>query len=607
LLATLVVPCRDQGRSHNRRSTPISLESRSALPAFSILAFALAEAWLGGRQLPLNMPNTSRRLSCSFLAFALAAFVAHAGTGAAPARPVIPTAVFDITAAPYLAKADGTTDNTAAIQAAIDAASAAGGGTVLFPPAAQPYLSGPLVLASKINFRVESGAVVQPLPFDRYPLGGARYADWLTAKGATDLEISGAGVIDGQGQAWWEAFRANKEMPHRPYLIKLSSCTRVLVHEITLRDSPMFHLVPDRCNDVTIEHITITAPGEGAHNTDGIDPSGARHLIRHCTISVGDDNIAIKAGSEFCTDMVITDCDFGAGHGLSIGGQSTKGLDGLVVERCRFKGTTSGLRMKADPTQGGLVQNVRYSDITMEDVTYPIVFYSYYKNVGNPGRNEFGPEKAAEWNTKPPLPLDTKTMPVWRNISIENLTVKGATGRSVIWGLPRADAMICGVTLRNISYAGDFGIRIFNAHDVQFTGATSFAVAQEEPVVAFNALAIVAQPKSQTVKAASSATFSVTATGGSGMDPSAPTFQWLHNGKPLADGPVTGGATVAGAKTATLTVAGVKAATAGTYAVQVSSKLDVFDTAAGALAPATAPVAVTSQPATLTVTPTGAR
>ena len=82
-------------------------------------------------------------------------------------------------------------------------------------------------------------------------------------------------------------------MPHRPYMIKLSNCTRVRVQGVTLSNSPMFHLVPQNCTDVTIQGITIKSPSN-AHNTDGIDPSGWNYLITDCTIDTGDDNIAVK-------------------------------------------------------------------------------------------------------------------------------------------------------------------------------------------------------------------------------------------------------------------------------------------------------------------------
>ncbi len=104
----------------------------------------------------------------------------------------------------------------------------------------------------------------------------------------------------------------------------------------------------------------------------------------------------------------MADCTFGTGYGTSIGGQSNRGLDGMVVKNCSFTGTTAGLRMKADPTQGGNVQNCTFTDLVMTNVAYPIEFYSYYKQVGNPGALSGGasvtPERVKTYNATPPNP-----------------------------------------------------------------------------------------------------------------------------------------------------------------------------------------------------------
>ncbi|HSV15757.1 MAG TPA: glycosyl hydrolase family 28-related protein, partial [Tepidisphaeraceae bacterium] len=77
--------------------------------------------------------------------------------------PNIPNRTFNITN--YGAVADGVTDNTAAIQSAINAAVAAGGGKVEVPAAAKPFESGPLTLKNYINLQVDAGATLQMLPY----------------------------------------------------------------------------------------------------------------------------------------------------------------------------------------------------------------------------------------------------------------------------------------------------------------------------------------------------------------------------------------------------------------------------------------------------------
>ena len=67
--------------------------------------------------------------------------------------------------------------------------------------------------------------------------------------------------------------------------------------------------------------------------------------------------------------------------------KSNAGMDNMLVSHCTMTGTTSGFRLKADATQGGPVQNVTYTDVQMTNVTYPIVFYSYYADIGKPGEH----------------------------------------------------------------------------------------------------------------------------------------------------------------------------------------------------------------------------
>src|SRR5271166_3945371 len=147
--------------------------------------------------------------------------------------PMIPDGIFNITN--YGAIGDRKTPDTAALQKTIDACSAAGGGTVLVP--AGSFLTRPFKLASSINLHLDKGAVILISDdITNYPVVKNRCVDSITASGAHDIEISGEGTIDGQGQAWWAAFRSNSAMMHRPYMIKFSDCARLLVTEVTLQN-----------------------------------------------------------------------------------------------------------------------------------------------------------------------------------------------------------------------------------------------------------------------------------------------------------------------------------------------------------------------------------
>jgi hypothetical protein len=517
--------------------------------------------------------------------------------------PSIPDRVFNVT--DLGGKGDGVTDNTAVVQAAIRSASAAGGGIVEFPPATQAYMCGPITLANKVDLQIDRSATLRALPYvaqgatPAYPQAGGRYADFIAASNGRDIAITGGGTIDGQGAAWWAAFRANANMAHRPFLVRTTNCSSVLICGITLTNSPMFHLAPGSTNNLTIFGITIKSPATGP-NTDGIDPSGQHQLIQDCNISVGDDNIAVKPGGAACSDLMIADCTFASGHGVSIGGQTNRGLDGMTVRNCTFNGTTTGLRMKADATQGGAVKNVHFEKLTMTDVQYPIAFYSYYKNVGSPGSisgaNATTIAKVNLWNSQPPNSLNSRTVPSWKSITIDDLTSTGSTGHSIIWGLPLADGLIGDVTLHNVRIAGGPGFEIYDATNVQLTGNSDIG----KPITC-NSLVITSQPPDQTIAPGGEASFTVGASGGSGAAPADLKYQWCLNGKPLTDGQSSDGSVVAGTKTATLKLGNVQSGNAGAYSVTVSTALDLYSIATNALEPAKSPCAATSSPAALTI------
>jgi polygalacturonase len=127
--------------------------------------------------------------------------------------PSIPSGTYNITA---YGAATSSANNASAIQAAINAAATAGGGTVQVP--AGTFLSGPITLQSKINLNLASGATLKMLPYGTWP-GSTVF---ISGSHLSNVEISGSGTIDGQGQAWWNAFDVNRSLA-RPQEVVISS------------------------------------------------------------------------------------------------------------------------------------------------------------------------------------------------------------------------------------------------------------------------------------------------------------------------------------------------------------------------------------------------
>lgn len=369
---------------------------------------------------------------------------------------------------------DGKKLDTVALQKTLDAAAAAGGGTVHVP--AGTFLTGPLTLASGVNLELAKDAVILISDdLTNYPVVKARYVDAITAQNAHDIKITGAGTIDGQGAAWWAAFRANPQMTHRPYLIKFTNCQRVEVSGVALLNSPMFHLVPQNCTDVIIRDITIRSPAD-APNTDGIDPSGWNFLITRCRIDTGDDNIAIKPIRDRTPgnkNYLVTDCEFLHGHGMSVGSGSAGGLDGLTVSNCTFVGADAGIRIKTPRSNGGLLQNAVYENLTMNAVKRPIYIIDWY-----PERNA-----PKDPSTEKPEAI-TPTTPLNQHIIIRNVTATNCATAGIIRGLP--EAPITDLLLTNVHISAESGLVLYHARDVKFLNS-NIRVQKGESVSTFNA------------------------------------------------------------------------------------------------------------------------
>jgi len=390
--------------------------------------------------------------------------VVHAGT---PTLPTIPATNFVIT--DFGAIGDGLTNNATMIQNAITAATAAGGGTVEIPAngTLSTYLCGPISLSNSINLQIDFGAMLQMLPRNVTTNGSVIIPKWPSAStpfisGATlhDVEISGTGTIDGQGTNWWFPKAST-----RPNFIQFTHSTNVLIQAVTLQNPPTFHIMVHNSNfGLTIQNIIINTPGDSP-NTDGIDLASTNVLIQGCFISDGDDNIQLGSSAAAAVDITITNCTFGAGHGLSLGSGTQLGVQNMIVSNCTFNGTRYGIHMKSDRGIGGLSQNLQYLDITMTNVAYPIALYSYYNEIGAPSTINVSPFMASTDTVH----AVTSTTPIWNNIIISNLTATANTGKNVsgiLWGLP--EMLVSNVTLYNVNITvTNTTFDIYNATGIQ--------------------------------------------------------------------------------------------------------------------------------------------
>ena len=414
-------------------------------------------------------PLMSRRLSirsfCGLVLLTTSIIISAVTRSAAvaPALPEIPDQAFNITN--YGAFGDGLTTNTTAVQAAIKAAGSAGGGTVQVPAGA--FLSGPIQLTNHIRLRLAAGAILRMLPLDKYPGGTITPENFISGAKLHDIAISGPGLIDGQGIPWWPY--AKTRGAKRPRMIALSGCDRVLIEGVTLTNSPMFHIaVGGTSSNVTVRGVTIRAnastdPGLPSHNTDACNVSGRNVLIQNCDVSVGDDNFTCGGGT---SDVLITNCTYGNGHGVSIGSPTHGGVSNLTVINCTFNNTDCGIRIKSDRDRGGFLHNLRYLNLRMTNVGFPILVYGAYAATNREYRllHRLTPEIAAAY---PAAPVTDRT-PIYRDIVFSNITASAQPDRraGLIWGLP--EMPVTNVLLQGVNITADRPFGVYNAQGVRF-------------------------------------------------------------------------------------------------------------------------------------------
>lgn len=362
----------------------------------------------------------------------------------------------------YGALGDGRTLNTAAFQAAISACHARGGGTVWVP--AGQYVIGTIFFLDNITLHLDAGATLlgsmnpedYPVVVNRWQgMQQKTYAPLVAGENLENIAITGRGTINGQGEPWWKAHRQKTLAYPRPRLISFTACNHVLIENIHLANSPSWTINPVRCKDVCVRGVTISNPPDSP-NTDGINPdSCSRVHISDCYVSVGDDCITLKSGSEHespdlrfpCQEITITNCILERGHGgVVIGSEMSGGVQNVVISNCIFLGTDRGIRLKSRRGRGGVVENVRATNLIMDGVKCPFTMNLYY----GPGAwgNPFVSAKAAK-------SVDDGT-PCFRHIHISHVTARNTKiAAGFIYGLgemPIEDISFSDIT---VSFAED--------------------------------------------------------------------------------------------------------------------------------------------------------
>ena len=365
---------------------------------------------------------------------------------------------FVITNAPYNASTS-VSDNTAAIQAALDDAAAAGGGMVIIP--AGEYLSSYLTIGSNTILHLSANATLKMMPITSFETDNNGYHKmanpFITGKNkASDIVIEGesrsTSIIDGQGALWWdevEAAKSAKKSTTRAALIRFWQGNRYLFRNFRIQNAPNTNITIGRSGNgahATAHDITISNPAstdsDPSHNTDGF-PIWTQYVnIYDCEIDTGDDNIVCDQDAQY---VHVWHCDLKAGHGASFGSYTTNMHD-IIYEDLTFTGTDAGFRLKSNNGRSGDVYNLTFRNCTMTNVANPISITCWYDSL---------PASPAYIDAHPDA-LTDKT-PAFHDILIQNVTVSGDTQYKTGSAEPDKDRKYYGIFIygRPESYVRD--------------------------------------------------------------------------------------------------------------------------------------------------------
>jgi len=291
----------------------------------------------------------------------------------------------------YGAVGDGKTNDAAAIQKAINACSAAGGGQVVVP-AGHVFLSGPFDLKSFVDFHVEGGATVLASPDEKLYTKSAFRENkgegtiWIGGEKLEQVSITGTGILDGNGISFMGeeisdsyVLKPFNVIDPRPHLLTLIGCKKLNIDGVTFQNSAYWTVHVIGCNDVTISNITLLNSIK-IRNSDGIDIDHSKNVrITNCYIESGDDCICLKNRREFeeygaCENIVISNCTMTSSScAIKIGSENMDRISHVLINNCNIRNSNRGIGIQN--RDEGTVSDVIFSNLTIESKLFSDVWW----------------------------------------------------------------------------------------------------------------------------------------------------------------------------------------------------------------------------------------
>ncbi len=366
------------------------------------------------------------------------------------------------------------------IQIEINRLSKDSGGKIILLPGI--HKSKPIKLDSKIHLELSEGATLLFSPdFSHYSPVFTRWEGtechalraMIFVDSACNVKITGNGIIDGQGDFWWKAYRdlrkniisdpvkkimdtlgpLNKNIKAgsggggietnflRPSLLQVKDCVNVEISGITLKDSAFWNTHILYSTNVSLNGVKFVNPSD-APNTDGLDIDSSSFVtVENCKFDVGDDCLCLKSGMDAdgyrvgksTNNVKIKKCTMNNGHGgVVFGSETSGGINNIDISDCTMNGTDRGIRIKTRRGRCGNIENIAIKNIAMNNVICPIVVNMYYRCGAKPQDIEY-------LSSLEPKDVRNDSTPFVNNIEIKNLVATNVKSAGLFFlGLPES-------------------------------------------------------------------------------------------------------------------------------------------------------------------------
>jgi len=377
------------------------------------------------------------------------------------------TAVFNVK--DYGATGKRSDDARAAIQKAIDACAAAGGGMVYLPPG--EYTSGTIHLRSHVRLHIEAGSrlIASPDP-TAYDYGKIpSKAALIYGEDLEDISIEGRGTVDGQAEYEWRPDDFERGYNHKimmeklgkslmrsfpkgfpprevfPHLVWLGKCKDAHISGLTFLRSPSWTMALYACERMVIDGLYIYTSLREAVWADGIDMDGCKDIrIANCRIETGDDCIIFISTDSWgparlCENITVSNCVLSsASAAVKFSEGNQLGIRRITIDNCVIYDTNRGFVFTI--TTGGTISDVVISNLTIDLHR----FEWFWDGDGQPFY--FRITRLSEWNQEAPKAGEAPPGSI-HNVMIQNV-IAHVQGGSLIAGHP--ESWLDGISLENV-------------------------------------------------------------------------------------------------------------------------------------------------------------